>query len=107
MTEPADRVVFLSPAALPTWGRSIVEARPFRASLRGAHDTTTPGEGWSEFVGVGCCDSALDVPLRVERVEGGTAVTGETGFAFRTRAAYDLDGGWRVQGESGPCAGSW
>ena len=106
MTEPADGVVLSYPAEFSTWSRSTVEDRPFRAYLRRAHDTATPGEGWSEFVGVDCCGSALDVSLRVERVEGDTVVTGRAEFAFTTRTARGLDGGWRVQGESGPPAGS-
>jgi hypothetical protein len=102
MAAPATRVVLSYPADLSTWGRDIVENRPFRAYLRKAHDTAAPGERWPEFVGVGCCGSALDVPLRVERVEGGTELTGDTAFAFTVREACDLDGGWQVQSEAGP-----
>ncbi len=102
MPEPATSVELSYPADLSAWGRSIVEDRPFRAYLPKAHDTAAPGDRWTEFVGVGCCGSALDVPLRVESVAGGTAVTADTGFSFTVRAACDLDGGWRVQSEAGP-----
>jgi len=104
MAESATRVVLSYPADLSTWGRDIVENRRFRAYLRKAHDTATAGERWPEFVGVGCCGSALDVPLCVERVEGGARLTGDTAFEFTVREACDLDGGWRVQSEAGPRA---
>lgn len=104
MAEPASRVVLSYPADLSTWGRDTVEDRRFRAYLRKAHDTAAAGDRWAEFVGVGCCGSALDVPLRVERVEGGAELTGDTEFAFAVREACDLDGGWRVQSEAGPRA---
>jgi len=104
MAEPATSVVLSYPADLSTWGREIVEDRPFRAYLRKAHDTVAPGDQWEEFAGVGCCGSALDVPLRVETVEGGTALTTDTEIRFTTREACDLDGGWRVQSAAGPRA---
>ena len=75
MPEPATSVELSYPADLSAWDRSIVEDRPFRAYLSTAHYTAAPGDRWSEFVGVGCCGSALDVPLRVESVEGGATVS--------------------------------
>jgi hypothetical protein len=104
MAEHATRVVVSYPADLSTWGRDIVQDRPFRAYLRKAHDTVTAGDRWTEFVGVGCCGSALDVPLRVERVDGGSELSSETAFEFTVREACDLDGGWRVQSADGPRA---
>jgi len=104
MVEPASRVVLSYPADLSTWGREIVEDRPFRAYLRKAHDTAAPGDHWEEFAGVGCCGSALDVPLRVEGVDGGRVLTADTEFTFTVREACDLDGGWRVQSAAGPRA---
>jgi hypothetical protein len=104
MAESATGVVLSYPADLSTWGRDIVEDRPFRAYLRKAHDTAAVGERWTEFVGVGCCGSALDVPLRVEAVEGGHELTADTDVSFTVREACDLDGGWRVQSEAGPRA---
>jgi len=93
----ATRVVVSYPADLSAWGRDTVEGRPFRAYLRRAHETAAPGDRWEEFVGVGCCGSALDVPLRVERVEGGEALGEETTVEFTVREACDLNGGWGVQ----------
>jgi len=43
------------------------------------------GDGWAEFVSVGCCGDTLDVPLRVESVEGGDAVDEDTEFTFTER----------------------
>ena len=102
MAQYASRVVVSYPADLSTWGRDIVEDRPFRAYLRKAHDEVASGDQWEEFVGVGCCGNALDVPLRVENVEGGTTITDETAFEFVEREACDLDGGWHVQSKAGP-----
>ena len=102
MTESATRILLSYPADLSLWGRDIVEDTPFRTYLRKAHETAETGDTWDEFVGVGCCGSALDVPLRVEDVDGGSLVTDETSFAFTSREACDLDGGWRVQSASGP-----
>lgn len=102
MTDTAIRVVLSYPADLSDWGRDIVEDSPFQTYLPKAHETAEPGEMWDEFVGVGCCGSALDVPLRVEDVQGGPALSGQTTFEFTVREACDLDGGWRVQSAAGP-----
>lgn len=102
MTETATRVVLSYPADLSDWGRDIVEDTPFRSYLPKAHETAEPGETWAEFVGVGCCGSALDVPLRVEEVEGGPALGEDTAFEFTVREACDLEGGWEVQSAAGP-----
>lgn len=98
----ATRVVVSYPADLSKWGRDIVEGSPFRAYLPKAHDTAREGDTWEEFVGVGCCGNTLDVPLRVERVEGGPELTQETEFVFAERAACDIEGGWQVQSADGP-----
>jgi hypothetical protein len=100
--EPAIRVVVSYPADLSEWGRDIVEGTPFRAYLPKAHDTASEGDRWEEFVGVGCCGSALDVPLRVEHVDGGPRLTEDTDIEFEVREACDIGGGWEVQSESGP-----
>ncbi len=100
--EPARTVELSYPADLSDWGRGIVEDRPFRAYLCKAHDAASVGDTWEEFVGVGCCGDALDVPLRVESVAGGTRVTGDTAFSFSVRAACDIEGGWQVQSADGP-----
>ncbi|MHB9287987.1 hypothetical protein ACKVMT_13210 [Halobacteriales archaeon Cl-PHB] len=99
--DAAERVVVSYPADLSQWGRDIVEARPFRAYLRKAHDDLAEGETWPEFVGVGCCGSALDVPLRVETVEGGDRMGPDTEVTYTVREACDLDGGWQVQSAGG------
>jgi len=100
--EPADSVVVSYPADLSDWGRGQVETSRFRAYLRRVHDTVAVGEEWPEFVGVGCCGDSLDVPLRVERVDGGSRLTEDTAIEFAVREACDLDGGWQVQSAAGP-----
>jgi hypothetical protein len=102
MTETATRVVVSYPADLSLWGQDIVEDTPFRAYLRKAHDSVAAGDRWEEFVGVGCCGSALDVPLRVESVEGGEQLGEDTEFEFAEREACDIDGGWQVQSAAAP-----
>jgi hypothetical protein len=100
MMTTATRVVVSYPADLSAWGRDTVEGRPFKAYLRRAHEAVVVGDRWAEFVGVGCCGSALDVPLRVERVEGGERLGEETTIEFTTREACDLRGGWGVQSQA-------
>jgi len=104
VSRTATRVVVSYPADLSAWGRDIVEGSPFRAYLGKAHDTAGAGDVWPEFVGVGCCGDTLDVPLRVESVEGGTALTEETTIEFEEREACGVEGNWRVQSEAGPSA---
>ena len=98
----ADRVVVSYPADLSDWGRMQVEKPSFRAFLRKTRESAAAGDDWTEFVGVGCCGDTLDVPLRVERVDGGTGIDADTEVAFEVRAACDLDGGWLVQSEAAP-----
>jgi len=76
MSETADTVVVSYPADLSEWGRFQVEKPSFRAFLRRTRDEAAEGDAWEEFVGVGCCGDTLDVPLRVESVEGGDRVAG-------------------------------
>jgi hypothetical protein len=101
-TNPATRVVVSYPADLSEWGRETVEGSPFRSYLRKAHSTAREGDEWAEFVGVGCCGDTLDVPLRVERVEGGAELTEGTTIEFAVREACDIDGGWDVQSAASP-----
>ena len=98
----ADRVVVSYPADLSDWGRMQVERPSFRAFLRKTRESAAAGDDWTEFVGVGCCGDTLDVPLRVERIDGGTVIDADTEVAFEVRAACDLDGGWLVQCEAAP-----
>ena len=98
----ADRVVVSYPADLSDWGRMQVEKPSFRAFLRKTRESAAAGDDWTEFVGVGCCGDTLDVPLRVEHVEGGTGIDADTEVSFEVRAACDLDGGWLVQSQAAP-----
>ncbi|MFC4247346.1 hypothetical protein ACFOZ7_10095 [Natribaculum luteum] len=98
----ATRVVLSYPEDLSRWGRFQVEKPSFQAFLRKTRDEAREGDVWEEFVGVGCCGNTLDVPLRVERVEGGPRVGGETAIEYDVREACDLQGSWRVQSEGGP-----
>ena len=98
----ADRVVVSYPADLSEWGRFQVEKPSFRAFLRKTRDEAREGDVWEEFVGVGCCGNTLDVPLRVDRVDGGARVGDETAIAYTVREACGLEGSWRVQSADGP-----
>ena len=98
----ATRVVLTYPADLSDWGREKVEGSQFRAYLTKAHDIASAGDVWEEFVSVGCCGDTLDVPLRVESVDGGDEVTADTEFSFAERDGDGVHGGWRVQSADGP-----
>jgi hypothetical protein len=99
----ADRVVVSYPEDLSDWGRFQVEKPSFRGFLRKTKtDRVRQGDVWEEFVGVGCCGNTLDVPLRVERIDGGETLGPETEVAFEVREACGIAGGWQVQSEDGP-----
>ena len=100
--EVATRVVVSYPDDLSDWGRSQLEQSSFRAFLRKTRDTARAGDIWEEFVDVGCCGSTLDVPLRVERLDGGDRIGEETEIEYEIREACGIDGSWRVQSEGGP-----
>lgn len=100
----ARRIVVSYPADLSEWGRFQVEKLSFRAYLQKTLGDVSVGDGWEEFVGVGCCGSTLDVPLRIEAVDGGPTVDGETTVEFEVREACGISGGWQVQSDSGPNA---
>ncbi|ADJ14314.1 hypothetical protein [Halalkalicoccus jeotgali] len=100
----AARVVVSYPADLSDWGRFQVEKPAFRAYLRKTLGQVREGEVREEFVGVGCCGDSLDVPLRIEAVEGGTEVTRETDIEYTVREACEIEGGWLVQSAGGPTA---
>ncbi|WP_128476596.1 hypothetical protein [Halorussus pelagicus] len=100
---PAERVVLSYPADLSDWGRFQVEKSAFVAYLRKTKThRIRQGDSWEEFVGVGCCGSTLDVPLRVERIEGGETFGPETEVEWEVRGACGIQGGWQVQSEGGP-----
>jgi hypothetical protein len=98
------RLVISYPADLSDWGRFQVEKRPFRAYLTKTLGRVAEGDEREVFVGVGCCGNTLDVPLRIERIEGGPEVTRETEIEYTVREACGLQGGWRVQSADGPTA---
>jgi len=100
--ETADRLVVSYPADLSEWGRFQLEKPSFRAYLRKTNDRVAVGDVLEEFVGVGCCGSNLDVPLRIEAVEGGSVVGEDTDIEYEVREACDIEGGWLVQSEAGP-----
>lgn len=102
MTTAATTVELSYPADLSGWGRDKIDGSPFRAYLRKVHDTASPGDVWTEFVGVGCCGDTLDFPLRVEAVDGGHRVTENTSFVYTEREACGIAGGWQVQSAAGP-----
>ncbi|WP_323171053.1 hypothetical protein [Natrialba sp. PRR66] len=100
--ETAARVVVSYPADLSEWGRFQIEKPSFRAFLRKTRDHAREGDRWEEFVGVGCCGNSLDVPLRVEAVEGGALIDADTEISYEIREACGIEGSWRVQSEDGP-----
>jgi hypothetical protein len=99
--DAASLVVVSYPEDLSDWGRFQVEKPSFRAFLRKTKGRVTAGDEWEEFVGVGCCGNTLDVPLRVEDVEGGDRMGPETAIEFEVREACGIDGGWQVQSAGG------
>ena len=98
----ADTVVVSYPSDFSTWGRDQLEKRSYRAYLRRTRDRPRVGDVWEEFVDVGCCGNALDVALRVERVEGGTRMGPDTEIVYESRDDGSVEGGWRVQSADGP-----
>jgi hypothetical protein len=98
----ATRVVVSYPADLSDWGRRQLDTKHFRAYLRKTLGEVEAGEEFEEFVDVGCCGSALDVPLRIEEVEGGARVGPDTAVEYTVREACGVQGGWQVQSAGGP-----
>ena len=101
-TDAATRVVLSYPADLSEWGRGQVDTPHFRAYLRKTLGAVDEGDVREEFVGVGCCGSTLDVPLRIEEVQGGSRVGPDTDLEYTVREACGVQGGWRVQSADGP-----
>lgn len=100
-TETATRVVISYPTALSDWGRDQVTSSRYVGYLRKTVSDVFVGKEWEEFADVGCCGNTLDVPLRIEAVEGGDEMGDETEIEFTERDA-PMDGGWRVQSAAGP-----
>ena len=98
----ATRVVISYPEDLSAWSRDQLRTRWFEAYLRKTIGAADVGREWTEFVDVGCCGSAHDVPLRLEAVEGGTEVGPDTEIEYTTREACGVLSGWRAQSAAGP-----
>ncbi|WP_435155109.1 hypothetical protein [Haladaptatus sp. DFWS20] len=98
----ATSVVVSYPEDLSSWGRFQLNERPFRAYLRKTKDEVREGDVWEEFLDVGCCGDTLDVPLRVESVEGGDRMGADTEIVYEVREACGIQGGWLVQSADGP-----
>ncbi len=97
----AERVTVSYPEDLSKWGRFQVEKPAFRAFLRKTKGHVEEGTTWDEFVGVGCCGDSLDVPLRVESVEGGDEMGERTEIVYEVRDTCEIEGGWEVQNAGG------
>jgi hypothetical protein len=97
----ATRVVVAHPASLSRWGRDQLTGPRFRRYLRRVLDDVAVGDEWEEFVDVGCCGNAMDVPLRIEAIEGPPRVGDGTEIEFAERDV-EMRGGWAVQSAEGP-----
>ncbi|WP_135536304.1 MULTISPECIES: hypothetical protein [Halostella] len=102
--DTASKVVVSYPEDLSDWGRFQVEKPSFRAFLRKTRDEVAVGDVWEEFVGTGCCGSELDVPLRVEEIDGPERIGDGTAVEFTVREACGIQGNWRIQSAGGPNA---
>ncbi|QLH76724.1 hypothetical protein HZS55_05125 [Halosimplex rubrum] len=100
--DTATRVVISYPSDLSTWGRDKLDGSPFRAYLRKTLGRVETGQVTEQFTGVGCCGDTLDVPLRIESVEGGARVTESTAIEYAVRDSCGVEGGWRVQSAGEP-----
>ena len=92
----ATRVVVSYPEELSDWGRDQVESDRYRNYLRRVLGDVEVGYEFEEFADVGCCGDTLDIPFRVESVDGPATVGPETTIEFTTRDA-EMEGGWLVQ----------
>jgi hypothetical protein len=93
----ATRIRLSYPADLGTHGEKRIRANYYRTYLRGAKERAAPGDEWDEFTDVGCCGSRMDVPLRVEAVEGGPLIGEDTVIEYVERAACGVSTGWSAQ----------
>jgi len=96
-TDVAARVVLSFPADVGHHGRKRLRQDYYKQWLRKTHDDVDSGEEWDEFTDVGCCGSRMDLPLRVETVEGGSRVGPETTIEYTEREACGVNPGWSVQ----------
>jgi len=95
--EVADRVVLSIPADLGQHGRRRLDQDYYQKYLKKIHDSAAVGDEWDEFTDVGCCGSQMDLPLRVERVEGGTRIGAGTVIEYTEREACGVNPGWSTQ----------
>ncbi|MFC7026494.1 hypothetical protein ACFQJ5_01010 [Halomicroarcula sp. GCM10025324] len=100
VTDQADRILvsFRSPETDPDddkrwwvadseWLQESMTEATYLRYLRWAHaGPVSVGDEWDEFVNCGCA-SPQDVVLRVERVEGGTGIGGDTTIDVVSRKA--------------------
>lgn len=100
--DAATTAVVSFPADLSKWGRDQIDTRHFKAFLRKTKGQVAAGDVWEEFLDVGCCGNTLDVPLRVESVEGGDRMGENTEIEYVEREACGVRGGWQVQSAGGP-----
>lgn len=101
MSAHARRVVVSYPEELGDWSRDQVTSERFKTYLKRVRGEAREGTVWEEFVDTGCCGDSPDIPLRVERVEGGSALGPDTEIEFTTREGR-VRSGWEVQSRSGP-----
>ncbi|MFB6253341.1 MAG: hypothetical protein ABEI06_01885 [Halobacteriaceae archaeon] len=102
VTEVATKVVLSYPADLSDWGRWQLDERSFKSYLQKTKGEIAEGDEWEVFLDVGCCGNTLDVPLRIESIDG-TPVMGEnTTIEYVEREACGIEGGWKVQSEGAP-----
>lgn len=100
------RLVVSYPADLSKWGRDQLATPWFRAYLRRELEDVGVGEILDAFLDVGCCGNTLDVPLRLERIDGDDPPGEEGAIEYEERAACGLAGGWLVQSRAGPGSGA-
>jgi len=93
----ADRVELSYPADIGQHGRRRLNQDYYRKYLKKVHDSAAVGDEWDEFTDVGCCGSQMDLPLRVEAVEGGARVGSDTAIAYTEREACGVNPGRSVQ----------
>jgi hypothetical protein len=101
-SETAIRVIVSHPSNLSKWGRDQLNSDTFRSYLHKVHNDLEPGEIWEEFVDVGCCGDSLDVPLRVETVDGPPVMGSETDIVYTEREKDSVEGGWLIQSAAEP-----
>ena len=99
--DAATRVVLSYPDGLSDWGRDQLTAPRFGTYLRRVLDSVAEGDEFEEFLDVGCCGNSLDLTLRVEAVDGDSAVGPDTDIEFVARRG-DVAGGWAVQSAGTP-----